>query len=124
MIRVDHVSKQYNGKYVVSDVNFEVDRDETLVLLGTIRSGKTTTLKMNNRLIVADEGMILSMAKTSWRNPLEIHADDRICEHHYNLKWLRPLGSTNSYALMMRREEAEQFQIQNISQLSDYVRNN
>lgn len=44
MIRVDHVSKQYNGKYVVSDVNFEVDRDETLVLLGTIRSGKTTTL--------------------------------------------------------------------------------
>lgn len=58
MIRVEHVSKQYNGKDVVSDVSFEVHRDETLVLLGTSGSGKTTTLKMINRLIVADGGEI------------------------------------------------------------------
>ena len=58
MIRVEHVSKQYNGKDVVSDVSFEVHRDETLVLLGTSGSGKTTTLKMINRLIVADGGGI------------------------------------------------------------------
>ena len=58
MIRVEHVSKQYNGKDVVSDVSFEVHRDETLVLLGTSGSGKTTTLKMINRLIVADGGKI------------------------------------------------------------------
>lgn len=58
MIHVQHVSKQYNGKYVVSDVSFEVHRDETLVLLGTSGSGKTTVLKMINRLIVADKGHI------------------------------------------------------------------
>lgn len=58
MIRVDHVSKQYNGKDVVSDVSFEVHRDETLVLLGTSGSGKTTTLKMINRLILADKGKV------------------------------------------------------------------
>jgi osmoprotectant transport system ATP-binding protein len=58
MIRVKHLTKQYSGKEVVSDVNFEVHRDETLVLLGTSGSGKTTTLKMINKLIVADEGSI------------------------------------------------------------------
>ena len=49
MIRVEHVSKQYNGTNIVSDVDFEVHRDETLVLLGTSGSGKTTTLKMINK---------------------------------------------------------------------------
>jgi osmoprotectant transport system ATP-binding protein len=58
MIRVEHLSKQYNGRKVVSDVSFEVHRDETLVLLGTSGSGKTTTLKMINKLIVADEGSV------------------------------------------------------------------
>lgn len=45
-------------------------------------------------------------------------------QKHYQLKWLSPLGFSNSYALMMRGSEAEQLGIQTISQLSDYVKNN
>ena len=43
---------------VVSAVSFEVEEDQTLVLLGTSGSGKTTTLKMINRLITPDEGTV------------------------------------------------------------------
>ena len=49
---------------------------------------------------------------------------DHAFQQQYNLKWLKPLGFSNSYALMMRSEEAKQFGIMNISQLSDYVKSN
>jgi osmoprotectant transport system permease protein len=49
---------------------------------------------------------------------------DKEFQQLYDLKWLKPLGFNNSYALMMRSKEAKEFGIQNISQLSDYVRNN
>lgn len=49
---------------------------------------------------------------------------DHAFQHQYNLKWLKPLGFSNSYALMMRSDEAKEFGIMNISQLSDYVKSN
>jgi osmoprotectant transport system permease protein len=49
---------------------------------------------------------------------------DKEFQQQYSLKWLKPLGFSNSYALMMRSEEAKEFGIQNISQLSAYVRSN
>jgi osmoprotectant transport system ATP-binding protein len=42
----------------VSDVSFEVGAGETLVLLGRSGSGKTTTLKLVNRLLEPTEGEI------------------------------------------------------------------
>jgi osmoprotectant transport system ATP-binding protein len=58
MIRVQNLSKQFNSTTVVSNVSFEVHQDETMVLLGTSGSGKTTTLKMINRLIAPDDGSV------------------------------------------------------------------
>ena len=60
MIKLEHVNKSFhNGKPAVRDVSFEVNTGETLVLLGTSGSGKTTTLRMINRLIAPDSGQIL-----------------------------------------------------------------
>src|SRR4051812_33193440 len=59
MIQLDNVSKSFGkGKLVVSNVSFVVDTGETMVLLGTSGSGKTTTLRMINRLITASSGNI------------------------------------------------------------------
>jgi osmoprotectant transport system ATP-binding protein len=59
MIKLEHVNKSFhNGKLAVRDVSFEVNTGETLVLLGTSGSGKTTTLRMINRLIAPDSGEI------------------------------------------------------------------
>ncbi|RFS26516.1 ABC transporter permease subunit [Chitinophaga silvatica] len=41
--------------------------------------------------------------------------------NQYNIKWLKPIGFNNTYALMMRKEEAAQLNIQNISALTNYV---
>lgn len=58
MIRVEHVSRQFGSITAVRDLSFNVATGETLVLLGTSGCGKTTTLKMLNRLIEPTSGKI------------------------------------------------------------------
>lgn len=60
MIKLSNVSKSFdNGKtFVVRDVSFTVEEGETLVLLGSSGCGKTTTLKMINRLVDLTSGEI------------------------------------------------------------------
>lgn len=60
MIRLKQVSKSFDGgrSYAVKDISFRVNEGETLVLLGSSGCGKTTTLKMINRLIDLSEGTI------------------------------------------------------------------
>lgn len=58
MIAVKNLSKSYGSKVAVADISFEVAEGEHLVLLGTSGCGKTTTLKMINRLIEASSGTV------------------------------------------------------------------
>jgi osmoprotectant transport system ATP-binding protein len=44
------------ARTLLNDLNLEVQRGETLVLLGRSGSGKTTTLKLINRLLTPSEG--------------------------------------------------------------------
>ncbi|MEZ0484556.1 ABC transporter ATP-binding protein [Fibrella aquatica] len=57
-ISLTNVTKRYHNRAVVDNLSLTIPTGETLVLLGTSGCGKTTTLKMLNRLIDADEGTI------------------------------------------------------------------
>jgi osmoprotectant transport system ATP-binding protein len=59
VIEFRNVSYQVSGVQVLSDLNLHVARGETLVLLGRSGSGKTTTLKLVNRLVSPSSGKIL-----------------------------------------------------------------
>ena len=58
MITVTDVTKSYGNTQAVSRISFKISEGENLVLLGTSGCGKTTTLKMINRLIEPDSGNI------------------------------------------------------------------
>lgn len=58
MIEFDNVSRAFNGKAAVKDLSLQVATGEFCVLLGTSGSGKSTTLKMINRLVEFDSGEI------------------------------------------------------------------
>lgn len=58
MINFDRVSKIFQGKPAVDDLSLNMAEGEFTVLIGTSGSGKSTTLKMINRLIEHDEGKI------------------------------------------------------------------
>jgi len=58
MIEFDGVSRAFNGKAAVKDLSLQVAKGEFCVLLGTSGSGKSTALKMINRLVEFDSGEI------------------------------------------------------------------
>ena len=52
------VSYQVNGRTILDRISFELERGETLVLLGRSGSGKTTALRLINRLLEPSGGSI------------------------------------------------------------------
>ncbi|MFK7922227.1 MAG: ABC transporter ATP-binding protein [Bacteroidia bacterium] len=63
MIEVKHLTKIYGDIRAVDDVSFALSEGQTLALVGTSGSGKTTTLKMLNRLIEPSSGSIMVKGK-------------------------------------------------------------
>jgi osmoprotectant transport system ATP-binding protein len=59
------VTLKREGKALVEDLNFDITRGETLVLLGRSGSGKTTTLKLINRLLEPTSGEVRVEGQTT-----------------------------------------------------------
>lgn len=59
MIELRHIGKTYDARRVLDDVCLTVPDGEFLTLVGPSGGGKTTMLKMINRLVEPDEGAIL-----------------------------------------------------------------
>ena len=57
-VSIKNLRKKFDEVYVVNDLNLDVIGGELLILIGGSGSGKTTTLKMINRLITPDSGSI------------------------------------------------------------------
>ena len=71
MIEAIGLTKRYNGVTAVEAISFQVAEGETLGLIGTSGCGKTTTLKMLNRLIEPTSGCILIGGQDIRQSPPE-----------------------------------------------------
>jgi len=79
MIKVENLTKVYNSNIVAVDaVSFEIPKGKIACIIGTSGCGKTTTLKMINRLIEPTSGNI-------WINKNECHDMDAV-------NWRRGIG--------------------------------
>ncbi len=63
LVQLNSVSKSYGGLKAADAVSFSAEPGETLALIGESGCGKTTTLKMINRLIEPDSGGITLFGK-------------------------------------------------------------
>ncbi len=80
MIELDRLCKRHGSLVAVEDLSLEVARGELLVLLGGSGSGKTTTLKMVNRLIEPDSGCVrIDGRDTRERAPHELRRGIGYC---------------------------------------------
>lgn len=59
MIEIQNLSKRFGASLAVNDVSFKVEAGQFCMLVGTSGSGKSTTLRMINRLIEPTSGKIL-----------------------------------------------------------------
>jgi osmoprotectant transport system ATP-binding protein len=57
-VELRNVSKSFGGRRILDRISLRVEPGETLVLLGSSGSGKTTTLRTINRLVEPDEGEV------------------------------------------------------------------
>jgi osmoprotectant transport system ATP-binding protein len=68
LVQFRNVSVSLSGNPIISGLNLNVERGETLVLLGESGCGKTTTLKLVNRLLEPTSGEVVVEGKstTAW----------------------------------------------------------
>ncbi len=59
MIVFENVTKVFDGRPVIENLNLHIEKGNITVLIGASGSGKSTTLKMINRLIEHEAGRIL-----------------------------------------------------------------
>ncbi|EHQ26709.1 ABC transporter ATP-binding protein [Mucilaginibacter paludis] len=72
MIAVKNLSKHFGQVKAVDDISFGVNEGENMILLGTSGCGKTTTLKMINRLIEPTKGEISVNGKSVYEQSPEV----------------------------------------------------
>ena len=58
MIEFKNVTKKYDKKTILNNINFTIQDGEFVVFIGESGCGKTTTLRMINRLIKPNKGNI------------------------------------------------------------------
>jgi len=59
LIEFKNVSKSFNGREILKDINITIQDKELVVFIGPSGCGKTTTLKMINKLLTPTSGEIL-----------------------------------------------------------------
>lgn len=59
MIEVKNLKKSFNGNTIFDNVNFTVEKGDSIVIIGGSGCGKSTLLRCLNRLLVPDSGEIL-----------------------------------------------------------------
>ena len=59
MITLEHVYKAFNGKQVLRDMSIDVERGESLVIVGGSGTGKSVTLKHIIGLLKPDRGRVI-----------------------------------------------------------------
>ncbi|MEO6917726.1 MAG: ABC transporter ATP-binding protein [Collimonas sp.] len=58
MIEIDNINKTFDGRAAVSELSLTINAGELVVLIGSSGSGKSTFLKLLNRLLEPDSGSI------------------------------------------------------------------
>ncbi|WP_034752212.1 ABC transporter permease/substrate-binding protein [Chryseobacterium daeguense] len=69
-------------------------------------------------MLKADGNTIKKVTQSPEKTYAYVDAEFR---KQFGIQWLKPLGFNNSYALMMRREQAEHLKIKSISDLKKYI---
>lgn len=72
ILRTTDLTKKYNNKVVVDNLNIEIQKGEIFGLLGPNGAGKSTTMNMICSLVRPTAGQIELMGKNPWKQKKEV----------------------------------------------------
>lgn len=71
MLKLEHISKSFDGVNVLNDLSLEVEDGEIISILGPSGCGKTTLLNLILGITKADQGQIIYQGKDITEIPME-----------------------------------------------------
>jgi spermidine/putrescine transport system ATP-binding protein len=102
MLEVHHIFKTYEGKTLLKDISFKVERGETVCLLGASGSGKSTLLRIIAGLEDAESGFVSFDRQNLTSTPAHLR-DFGLVFQDYALFPHLNLSENVAFGLRMRR---------------------
>ena len=59
ILKLENITKSYDGKVILDDLNLEIGKNEFVTLLGPSGCGKTTTLRIIGGFEMPDQGRVM-----------------------------------------------------------------
>ena len=72
MVKIQNLTKSFNGRPALRGINFQLQKGEVYALLGPNGAGKTTTLKILSGLLSSDEGKIMINGEVYLRHKTDL----------------------------------------------------
>jgi len=86
MIVIEDLEKKYAGHYAIKNINFKVDKQETLAIVGPSGSGKSTLLRCINHLEEPTSGsIIIDGKKVTAKSGNKLRLKVGMVFQHFNL---------------------------------------
>jgi sulfate transport system ATP-binding protein len=104
-IRIEQVTKLYQGSPVVNDVSIEIAAGEFFVLLGPSGSGKSTLLRALAGLVTIDHGRIALHGRDVTRLPARARGVGLVFQHYALFRHMT-VADNIEFALRVRRMRA------------------
>ena len=87
MIAIENISKKYSGHYAIKNINFKVDVQEVLAVVGPSGSGKSTLLRCINHLEEPSSGnIIINGKKTTTKSSNKLRLKVGMVFQHFNCR--------------------------------------
>ena len=119
-VTVAGVSKAFGEATVLENINFSVDEDEIVVLLGASGSGKTTILRIIAGLEMPDSGMVILHGKNVTKQPARMRGTGVIFQS-YALFPKMTVEENIGYGLRLRRRKRKDVK-ETVNRLIELVR--
>ena len=86
MIVIEDLAKKYEGHYAIKNINFKVEKQETLAIVGPSGSGKSTLLRCINHLEEPSSGnIIIDGKKVTTNSSNKLRLKGGMVFQHFNL---------------------------------------
>lgn len=106
-VTVAGISKSFGETTVLENINFGVDEDEIVVLLGASGSGKTTILRIIAGLEMPDSGMVILHGKNVTKLPARLRGTGVIFQNYALFPKMTVEGNIG-YGLRLRRKKKKE----------------